>query len=223
MNEYRKDMQHLLLAYVLLFLLLCTGTLNPMPEAQEKTLFTIVVDLFKDAALAGVISLLVFILDSVIGSRLKNKLTGLFVIPRTGYVIFSKISAGKCIDDRFTTQDAIEKYKTIIDNLPRDKKERQEYENKEWYKIYYDYQEKAPIVQAQKEYLLCRDMFVATVMFIVLYLLSIAIFQKWTYFSYQYLVILCVIAVLSNIATHRKMQRFVYGVIARDVADDGIP
>lgn len=223
MKEYReKEMKYLLVAYVLLFLLLCTNTLNSLPK-KDETLYDVASALFESAALAGFISLLVFILDSVIGSNLKNRLTGLFVIPRTGYVIFSKISTGKRIDDRFSTKDAMEKYKTILDNLPADKKARREYENAQWYKIYFDYQDQDAVVQAQTEYLLCRDLFVETVTFIVLYLLAIWLLKKWVCFSYEYLSVLCGIAVLTNIATHKKMKTFVAGVIARDIADDHVP
>jgi ABC-type protease/lipase transport system fused ATPase/permease subunit len=64
---------------------------------------------------------------------------------------------------------------------------------------------------------------VETVTFIVLYLLAIWLLKKWVCFSYEYLSVLCGIAVLTNIATHKKMKTFVAGVIARDIADDHVP
>ncbi len=223
MSDYReKEMKYLLIAYILLFFLFCTDILQNLPK-ESKSLLEIAASAFESAALAGVVSLFVFIVDSVIGSRFKNKLTVFFVIPRTGNVIFSKISTGKPIDERFSTQEAMEKYKTIIAQLPSEKKERRKYENAQWYKIYYDYREQDSILEAQKEYLTCRDLFIETVTFILVYLLAIWLLKKWVCFSYEFLLILCGIAILTNIATHKKMHSFVYGVIARDIADDEIP
>ena len=105
-----------------------------------------------------------------------------------------------------------------IMQIPIEKKTRHVYENSQWYKIYCRYQEKGAVSQAQKDYLLCRDLFIGTIAFTGLYLISIIVFRGIVYFSIKFLITLITMAIITNIATHKKMVRFVSNVIALDIA-----
>ena len=53
----------------------------------------------------------------------------------------------------------------------------------------------------------------------LLYFLSLIFYRELVVFSFEYLSIVIVISVLTNVSTHVKMNRFVNTVIALDVAE----
>ena len=169
--------------------------------------------------ISGVLSLFVFIGDSLFSSDLKDHLVGLLFIPRPGNTIFTRIKEKRIKDSRFTIPEAIEKYTDIIQNLPNEKIDRYHYENSQWYKIYSKYTEKGSIKQAQKDYLLCRDLFIETILFVILYIIAVFVFTDRITFSVQFTTMLIFMAVITNIAAHIKMNRFVNNVIATDIAN----
>ncbi len=218
MKDYReKEMKYLLITYVLLFLFWCTGIFEEVSNTIDKD-WSAILSAIEGVIISGVLSLITFIADSLFSSGHKDKLVGLFFIPRSGCTIFTRILNSKIDDDRFTISEAKEQYAHIIANLPSVKKEKFAYENSQWYKIYYQYQDKGSIVQAQKDYLLCRDLFIETIIFIVLYLISILVFNKIVLFSKEFIITLILMAAITNIATHKKMNRFANNVISTDIA-----
>lgn len=86
--------------------------------------------------------------------------------------------------------------------------------------MYCKYQNKGTINQTQQDYLLCRALFIETVVFMVLYSLSLILFKEVVNFSWYFFGTLIVIAIITNIATHQKMNRFVNTVIAVDIANE---
>ena len=122
-------------------------------------------------------------------------------------------------------KDAQIKYGDILSELPDFKKsnykKRKYYrklQNSRWYKIYQKNQEKGQVFQSQKDYLLCRDIFVETLFFLLVYIISVFLFADFILFSKKFVIVLVFIIIVSNIATHIKMNRFVNTVIAVDVA-----
>lgn len=218
MKDYReKELKCLLILYILLLIIWCTQIFNQtlnIFEGNSGNIFSII----EGLTISGVISLVAFISDSVISSNQKDKLVGLFLIPKPGYTIFTRIKSGRVVDDRFINTDAAQKYSSIIENLPTEKKYRFTYENAQWYKIYTKHQERKSIFQAQKDYLLCRDLFVETLVFICAYFISLIVFREIVYFSWSFIITLTVFAILTNIASHIKMNRFVNSVIAVDIS-----
>lgn len=220
MKDYRdKEMRYLLVVYILLLLIWCTATFDRLPNTFENNLGSILKTL-EGVVISGVLSLVTFLCDSLITSYQKDKLVGLFFIPRPGNTIFSRIATGKVIDDRFTSSEAITLYSYIIDGLPLQEKEKRLYENSQWYKIYCKHQEKGAISQAQTDYLLCRDLYVETLVFIVLYIISLIVFSSVVFFSWKFIITVILMAIVTNFATHKKMNRFVNNVIAIDIAAD---
>lgn len=218
MKDYRdKELKYLIIILILLFVALCT----PIRECDitdidlHKSLTTI----FSDIVVSSVLSLSTLICDCLISANMKNKLLGLFIIPRAGETIFTRIKKCSVKDDRFLNSEAKVKYKEIISNIPQNRIERHEYENSNWYKIYKKYQEKGQVSQSQKDYLTCRDLFIETILFLVLYLLSLIFYSEFVVFSFKYLLIIVLISVITNISAHVKMHRFVNTVIALDVAE----
>ena len=63
---------------------------------------------------------------------------------------------------------------------------------------------------------MCRDLFVQTILFIPSYLLLLLI--DGVTFSWKFLVLLILFAVLTNIAARNKRRRFVLTVISVDVS-----
>ncbi len=217
MKDYRdKELKYLMIILILLFVVLCTPIkeLNITDIELHKSLTTI----FSSIVVSSILSLSTFICDCLISTNTKNKLVGLFFIPKAGETIFSRINKYSVKDDRFLNSEAKAKYEEIISNIPQNKKERYEYENSNWYKIYKKYQEKGQVSQSQKDYLTCRDLFIETILFLVLYFLSLIFYSEFVVFSSKYLLIIILIAVFTNVSTHVKMHRFVNTVIALDVA-----
>jgi hypothetical protein len=52
----------------------------------------------------------------------------------------------------------------------------------------------------------------------IVYLIAVVVFCDVVHFSIEFILALLVIATLTNIATHKKMNRFVNNVIALDIA-----
>lgn len=218
MKDYReKELKYLMVILVLLFVFLCTPFKELIVTNIElhKTLTTI----FSSIVVSSVLSLATFICDCLLSTNLKNKLVGLFFIPKAGETIFTRINKCSVKDDRFLNSEAKTKYNEIISNIPQNKKEGYGYENSNWYKIYKKYQDKAQVSQSQKDYLTCRDLFIETILFLVLYFLSLIFYNEFVVFSFKYLLIILLIAVITNVSTHVKMHRFVNTVIALDVAE----
>lgn len=218
MKDYReKELKYLMIILILLFVVLCTPIkeLNITDIELHKSLTTV----FSSIVVSSILSLATFICDCLLSSNLKDKMVGLIFIPKAGKTIFTRINNGSVKDDRFSNSEAKIKYKEIISNIPKDKKERYKYENSNWYGIYKRYQEKGQVSQSQKDYLTCRDLFIETVLFLVLYFLSLVFYSEFVVFSFKYLLVIILIAIVTNVSTHVKMNRFVNTVIALDVAE----
>ena len=221
MKSYRhQEKKSLVNLYALLFLLMCTNLELEFPLDLPGSEWYLFFSISNSVVLAGIVSLATFIMDCFISSSAKDRLLGMFLIPKAGSTVFSKIKDGKIRDDRIYLPKAIEYYDDIIKELPAKKKERRKFENTKWYTIYCRYQERGSVAQSQRDYLLCRDMFVQTVSFIAFYLISLILFGDRVQFSWKFICTLCSVGLIINIAAHSKMKRFVYTVIALDLAEE---
>lgn len=226
MKDYRdKELKYLLCILVFLFLIWCTPLLQINTTIKENSIYPIIVELVGSLLVSGTLSLSAFLFDCLIDSKIKDKLVGVFFIPRAGETIFKRIKDEKVKDDRFLIKDAQIKYGDILSELPDFKKSNykkrkyyRQFQNSRWYKIYQKNQEKGQVFQSQKDYLLCRDIFVETLFFLLVYIISVFLFADFILFSKKFVIVLVFIIIVSNIATHIKMNRFVNTVIAVDVA-----
>lgn len=221
MKDYRdKELKYLLLILIFLFLIWCTPILGIKQPTSKSSILEALYSSIESVIISGILSLGVFLCDCSISSHSKDKLVGLFLIPRPGETIFSRIKNGDVIDDRFQVADARIKYCDIISNLPAEKQARRNFENSKWYKIYLIYQDSEKVKQSQKDSLVCRDLFVETTLFFLLYCLSLISFPQQVMFSWKFITVLIAIFIVSNRATHVKMSRFVNTVISEDIAEN---
>lgn len=219
MKDYReKEMKSLMLVLFFLFLILCTPALDYIKAAEDQSKYSVLSTVLESAIISGVLSNAVLLLDCLIGSRGKDKLVGLFFIPRSGETVFTKMKTGKLKDDRFALSDATRLYQEIIKKLPSDRKEKRKFENKHWYSIYLNHQEMGQVSQSQRDYLMCRDLYIETLTFLLLYFLATLFFPNVITFSWRFVLILVMLICAFNWCTHLKMKRFVYTVIAVDVS-----
>lgn len=218
-KDYReKEMKYLMGIYILTFLLLCTPLFNDISEISVDSANFILTAL-ESALLSGVLSLGTFLCDSLFSSALKDKIIGFCLIPKSGETIFSRIQKGKIKDNRFLAEVAQIQYASIIANLPSECKKKYDVENAAWYKIYQTNKKDESVCQTQKDYLLCRDLCIESVFFLVLYLCAMVVFRGAIYYSGKFIVILLFMILTTNISTHTKMDRFVNTVIAIDIAN----
>ena len=220
MKDYRnQEMKNLSLMLCFLFLIWCTPALSFSMATEEQSRYEAISFLLESVLISAVLSSATLLWDCLIGSKLKDKLVGLGFIPRPGETIFTRIKENKLSDDRFQLYDAASLYSDIICNLPNNKKDRQKFENKMWYKIYLKYQEKGQVQQTQRDYLMCRDLYIETLGFAFFYLISPVVFSSVVVFSNKFLMVLFVLAVVLNICTHLKMNRFANTVLAVDIGN----
>lgn len=225
MKDYRdKELKFLYFALGVLMLIMATDSFS-IDHFVSK--YDMTIKIVECAAVSSVASIFAFLGDSIISSQLKAKLIGLFFIPLPGETVFSRISAEKIRDNRFTMSYAQEKYASIIEGIPDRKKcnrkQRREsytYENAAWYKIYNSKRENPSIQLLHRDYLLCRDSNMACLLFLLLYFILTKLFRSIINFSGSFVLLLTSLIIITNICTHIKMNRFVSSVIAIDIAEE---
>jgi hypothetical protein len=212
LKDYReKELKYYAMANILILLLLL-GDIQFQVDVTTVNVFTTVINVFEMAFISGTIFVFTFLSDSLFPSTLKEKLV-LYRVP--GETVFSKIKE-KNTDKRFTCDQAKEIYKSVYDNLPKDKKEQYIYENSEWYKIYNKHRDVMMIKISNRDFLLCRDIYFTTIITIVLYLVLVFIF-KVIIFDCKYIGYLACMFLISNVGTRNRAKRFVYNVISYDI------
>lgn len=215
MKDYReKELKMYILACVLLLICLTKGYSMEMETGEKIVTISTVID---TTLASGFIYIFVYILDSLFPSGMKDKLVSLFgIIKKPAYTIFSNIEKND-VDDRFVREEAVKQYREIYTNMPKNKKQAYIYQNANWYKIYSKNRDVSMIYCSNRDYLLCRDMFVATISMLFLYILSI--FINLFEFNIFYLLFLITMLFVNLLTTHIKARRFVINVIAYDLVD----
>lgn len=220
MKDYRdKEMKNLMYVLFFLFLIWCAPILEHINATEEQSNYVVLASVLESTVISGILSCATLLCDCLVSSSLKDKLVGLFFIPRAGETIFSRIKSRKLKDDRFQISDAATVYEEIIQTLPVDKKSRRNYENKIWYGIYQKHQEKGQVSQCEKDYLMCRDLYIEVLSFLAMYILSLLVFPSTVVFSKKFVALSILLAVAFNYCTHLKMNRFINTVIAVDLAN----
>lgn len=214
MKNYRENE---LKWYVFAYLLLLIGIRsNELFSIDNTDCLTNVEKLLPLTLLAGMICTLSFVFDCLYPVNLKEKLLFLkFITTMPGKTIFTRISEGKIDDVRFEIEKAQERYKEIINNMPSDKKLKEKYENSMWYPLYRKYEKDPRVEAAQRDFLLCRDLYTTTITMFVLTGLGMKFnFIQFSCLPIKYLVTMLFI---TNIAAYFKAHRFVNSVIAADL------
>ena len=97
----------------------------------------------------------------------------------------------KVNDDRFLQEDVLVKYKHVYDNMPM--KNRDKYENANWYKIYDECKDEAKVFTANQDYLLCRDMNIITIWLLVAYIIAVFLMKILVSFSWYWSILLLIL------------------------------
>lgn len=213
MKDYReKELKMYVLACVLFLICLTKGYSLQMETGKIIVSISAVIE---TTLASSCIYMFVYISDALFSSEIKDALVSLFgKIKKPAYTIFSDIEK-KDVDGRFMKTEAMERYKDIYANMPEDMKQADKYQNVQWYKIYSKHREVGMIYSSNREYLLCRDMFVSTISLSILY--TISIYVKIFEFNKIYTVFLVAMLLINLLTTHIKARRFVYNVIAYDL------
>ena len=214
LKDYREnELKQYVIANALVFLLV--HEFINFTDTENIKLVQGIVSLLGTTLLASIIYIFTILVDSVIDDKIKNRLVNLYFMKLPGEYIFTEIK-NKNKDIRFTTDMALQKYSHIYSEIPENLNERKKYENSQWYKIYNLYREIPMVFMSNRNYLLMRDMYVSTLVIVVLYFIS-CFFFRWLTYEKLYIIYLLGILIITNVVTHIKAKRFVYNVIALDI------
>ena len=214
-KDYRnKELTWYIIANILILFCMLSGfNLNITSEVSSTA--EIVNKVLGISVFSGIIYVFVFILDSIFDSTTKKYIVNLkFKLP--GQVVFNNLKNKKYKDIRFTLEDVENKYKDIYDNMPNEKKEKCNYENKNWYNIYKKHKDDKMIFISNRDYLLSRDMNISTVALLIIYIL-LTVFNVIPFESI-YIIYLIFMIFITNLITRQKSKRFVLNVIAHDLS-----
>ena len=215
LKDYREnELKQYVIANALVFLLV-HGFID-FSDTENIKLVQGIVSLLGTTLLASIIYIFKILVDSVIDDKIKNKIVNLYFMKLPGEYIFTDIK-NKNKDVRFTTEMALQKYSHIYSEIPINLDERKKYENSQWYKIYSQYREVPMVFMSNRNYLLMRDMYISTLVILILYFIA-CFFFRWITYERLFIIFLLGILVITNIATHIKAKRFVYNVIALDIS-----
>lgn len=210
-KDYRKDE---LRAYVIgniLVGLYATGLFTP--ETMNDNVW---VTMLNSAIVSTFLYIYVYMLDTLIPADWKDTLVYLFT-GRPGDKIFTRIKE-KDIDNRFTKEQAQVKYADIYSEIHKLSctKEKQKYENSQWYGLYKKHENEGAVFVAQRDFLLNRDMSFMTLNMLFIYLVVSLLFGAIA-FSWKVLVFLIMEFVVTNLAARGRAGKFARNVIAADI------
>ena len=191
---------------------------------EEISIENIVAEIVKIGLFSYILYVYIFIIDSIIPSQLKYRICYLFIFKQPGCSIFTQIRNGK-VDPRFTREDAMTLYADIFSKIDReqqieqsDKRKRGQVENSAWYRIYSKYRNDDMIFTANRDYLLCRDLCITTVLILIFYLLS-CIFLSNPY-QCKVLIFLVVEFIFTDLGFWYRGKRLAYNVISLDISKE---
>ena len=214
-KDYREKEQKMYIVaniFVLILLSSLADTLNyqmPWPDILAKLVDT--------SLLSSTIYIFAFLADALFSNGTKMRLLYLAGhLP--GETIFSTLKR-KNTDLRFSTDHLLEKYKEIYDGMPTDKREKYRYENDKWYRIYNRYRDVPMIFMSNRDYLLCRDLYISTIIIFICYAISCS-FLPVFYWNKESVLYLIFMLIITNISAHFKGKRFVMNILAYDLHTD---
>lgn len=201
----------------LLMLAITTGTTDTvisMVQAAPESFSALIAALIDACVPLSVLYIYALLLDFLVPSDLKMRLTFAFSgLP--GENVFDLVLAGK--GDRFAADKAKDVYGDLYGGFPAGKAERKKAQNDAWYFLYKRHEFVPSIFRAQSDFLLCRDMFsmtlcltVACLLFVCLGIFGINTLRV----PGQFWLFLFVEIIATNIAARVRGRRFAMNVIA---------
>ncbi|MGL6200458.1 MAG: hypothetical protein ACRC3H_16130 [Lachnospiraceae bacterium] len=217
-KDYReKELKMYIIANILMLIFLLgifdvTEIMN-----SENNWLILLIKIIDSTIISSSVYVFSFLVDSLFSSELKVKLIYMFG-RMPGETIFSDLRTKD--DFRFSSQKVIDRYKEVYLNLPDNSKERCKYENDKWYEVYDKYRDKEMILVSNRDYLLCRDMYIITIVIAMAYIL-VTLFLNDFAFRWEGAIYIFVMLIITNIATRVKSNRLVRNVITYDVNKSG--
>ena len=219
-KDYRNSE---LKSYVLgniLIILISSGLLeNIYTLAKEALSWESILPILSSVVLSSVLYIYVFLADSIVPAEWKNKLIWM-VKGKPGETIFTSIRK-KNRDYRFSSEQADILYKKVYTSISNvDDKKKKEIENIAWYRIYKKHEEHPQVIISHRDFLLCRDMCIMTLLIEIGYV-CLQIYLKQP-ISWKMILILVFEFVSCWIAAYNKSKTFAYNVIALDISKSEI-
>lgn len=218
-KDYRKDeLKYYVIANVLLILFI-HGYFPPILDIIKTQTKSTLMDIVKVALSTGIISSVIyayiFVIDAIIPAPLKLKFCNLWRnLP--GETIFDDLRLGKINDTRFTTDEVQNKYSEVYEQLQGlSSYEKRHKANSIWYRIFQKHIKKVTVLITYRDCLLCRDLYIASLLLLLLYPFLCCI--RLLNFNCKYLLILIFEIIVTNIAMRVKQNRLVRNVIAIDI------
>lgn len=214
LKDYRdKELPMFIIANVLLFLIVhkilyldttdISETAQVLSEVVESMVFSVIAFGF------------ILVTECLFTSDFKAKLLYIFgLLSAPGNTIFTKIK-DKNPDIRFSYQAVNAKYTKLYIEMPKDQKARFRYENEYWYSIYNQCRDASMIHHSQRDWLLCRDIYISALLLTIMYAIVVAL--NFISFNKLYFLFLVAMLVITNIGANRKAVRFAFNVIAYDL------
>lgn len=218
LKDYREnELKKYILANVISMLFL-SGELNLNISDSFIGINSLGIKITSIVALISLFYLYVMVFDSLLSDKMKFHLVYLWrKFP--GETIFDDIQQ-KDGDIRFTALKALDYYKDIYSEIENISylREKCRYENQEWYRIFSSVKNEGAVISAHRDYLMLRDMHVATWLLIFIYGIfgGIGVIPL----NLSIIAFLLFFIVITNIATIHKGKRFVYNVIACDMGKE---
>ncbi len=215
-KDYReKELKIYVIANIIVILYL-SDILNVGELVSENNYMKLIISILNSSLFSGIIYSLCIVFDSLIPSKIKDY----FVYwwwHKPGETIFSRMYNNK-IDDRFTSEDAKEKYSDIFNGLQsiKDKIKKKEYENSKWYGIYRLHEEEMKVLIAQRDFLLCRDMALVSMATLAIYIIFASILDFLTV-KVSPIIYLVLMYLITMLAANVKGKRFANTVISCDL------
>lgn len=202
----------------ILLIIVSSGLLDKIMLLTENTnMLTVFNVLLSSTILSSIMYVFIFLADSVIPSRWKERVIWIFSgLP--GERIFSDIKRN-CRDIRFSSKEASDRYTEIYKAIGKsDKKSKKRVENHNWYLIYKKHESNEQILTSQRDYLLCRDLVFMTI-FIFFGYIILQVYRQ-AVVSWKMIGIFIFEFAISWVCACIKGRRFVYNVIALDIAQN---
>jgi len=216
-NYQKKELPLFIISNILIFLIVHQIIKIDTIDCLHNTA-KIISQVFVSTILSAIAFGFILVIECLFTSGFKEKLLYLFgffgFLNLPGCTIFTEIRE-KNGDNRFSYQDVVENYPELYQNLPEDGKGRSSYENEKWYTIYSQNRDVPMIQYSQRDWLLCRDIYISTLVMIFSYV--VVAIMRFVDFNYQYILFLIFEAGITNFGANRKAVRFAYNVIAYDV------
>ena len=215
-KEYReKELKNFTSFITLLFFTLCLPFPTEIFDGKTENMIA-VLEFIHNVVIALLAPLFITFFDAIFPYKWKQVLSG----PLYGSKIFTEIEKGKVNDMRIDNDKAMFAYDKIINRLDAEcnRKKRRKYENTKWYNIYKKYDGYDAVNQTQADYLLCLDMVCISILSLISYAFLYKVFDS-VLLSSRFIIAILVMGILSWLGMRNKMKRFVYTVIATDLAN----